>query len=64
MNVENMVRTIINLIYIQFTLQLLISEYIFLVKKEKRFASWIPYVLSFPVLFFLDGSGRQRQPDI
>ena len=51
MFVENMVKTVLNLMYVQFTLQLLISEYIFLVKKEKRHTSWIPYILSFLVLF-------------
>lgn len=51
MNVENMIKTVLNLMYVQFTLQLLISEYIFLVRKEKRHASLIPYIFSFLALF-------------
>ena len=48
---EHIIKTVINLMYIQFTLQLLISEYIFLVKKERRQNSGIRFVLSIPVLF-------------
>lgn len=49
--IENAIKTAFNQVYIQFTLQLLISEYIFFFRKEKRSWSKIRYVGSVISLF-------------
>lgn len=50
--IENEIKTVLNQFYIQFTLQLLISEFIFFFQKEKKNVSKIRYYSSVVVLFF------------
>ena len=49
--IGNAIKIALDQIYVQFVLQLLISEFIFFFRKEKRSSSKVRYVLSLVVLF-------------